>query len=144
MRSLSQVSAPILPTRTDSRYSYDRRRRSRLVLDSLTCVMVVKHDESATELCVSKDGDQSSTVWIHKSPVLVDRKVRGRFLVVTMTRTMATQKGLTLGIVDREKFLPEERADLEDAIQTARRARERMSGQSSNRPTWNGGRNVYA
>lgn len=143
MRSLSQVSAPLLPTRTDSRRSYARRQR-RAVYDSLTSIMVVRHDETPTELYVSKDGDPLSAVWIHKSPVLVDRKDRGRFLVLTMTRTMAMQKGLMLGIVDREKFLPEERADLDDAIQTARRARERMSGQSSNRPTWSGGRKVYA
>ena len=125
MRSLSQVSAPLLPTRTDTRRSYARRQR-RAVYDSLTCLMVVKHDETPTELYVSKDGDPLSAVWIHKSPVLVERKDRGRFLVVTMTRTMAHQKGLYAGIVDRARFLPEERADLEDAIQTARRTRERM------------------
>lgn len=125
MRKLAIVSAPLLPTPTDTRRSYARRQR-RAVYDSLTSVMVVKHGESPTELYVSKDGDVLNAVWIHRSPVLVDRKDRGRFLVVTMTRTMAHQKGLYAGIVDRARFLPEERADLEDAIQTARRARERM------------------
>lgn len=126
MRQLSAISAPLLPTRTDTRRSYNRRRRSRLVLDSLTSVMVVRHDETATELYVSKDGDPLNAVWIHRSPVLVDPKNRGRFLVITMTRTMAHQKGFYAGIIDRSRFLPEERADLEDAILTARRARERM------------------
>lgn len=143
MRRLATISAPLLPTRTDTRRSYARRQRLSRVMDSLTCLMVVRHDETPTELYVSKDGDPLSAVWIHKSPVLVDPKTRGRFLVLTLTRTVAMQKGLTLGLVDRAKFLPEEIADLEDAIQTAKRARERMSGQSSNRPTWSGGRNVY-
>lgn len=143
MRSLSEVSAPILPTRTDSRCTYNRRR-VRAVYDSLTTVPVVLHDQTPTELYVSKDGDPLHAVWIHRAPVLIDRKDRGRFLVLTLTRTVADQKGLNLCIIDREKFLPEERADLEDAIQTAKRARERMSGRSNNRPTWSGGRNVYA
>ena len=125
MRRLATISAPLLPTRTDTRRSYARRQR-RAVYDSLTSVMVVRHGETATELYVSKDGNPLSATWIHKSPVLVDRKNRGRFLVITMTRTMAHQKGLYAGIVDRSRFLPEERADLEDAILTARRARERM------------------
>jgi hypothetical protein len=125
MRSLSQVSAPLLPTRTDTRRSFARRQR-RAVYDSLTYVMVVRHGETPTELYVSKDGNVLSAVWIHKSPILIDPKNRGRFLVLTMTRTMEQKYGFSHGIIDREKFLPEERANLEDAIQTAKRARERM------------------
>lgn len=142
MRSLRTLTAPILPEPL-TRRSFDRRRRDR-VFDSLTCLVLVKHAESATEIQVSDDGDPIGAIWMHKTPVLVDPKNRGRFLVVTMTRTMAQQKGLSLCILDRSRFLPEEIADLEDAVATARRARERMSGRSNNRPTWSGGRNVYA
>jgi hypothetical protein len=120
------------------------RRRVRAVFDSLITLVLVKHDESETQLQVSDDGDPIGAVWIHRTPVLVDPKNRGRFLVVTLTRTLAQQKGLSLRLLDRARFLPEERADLEDAIATAARSRRRMTGQSDNRPTWSGGRNVYA
>lgn len=142
MRSLATITATIIPTAPDRR-SFPRRR-VRAVFDSLTCLVLIKHDESPTQLQVSDDGDPIGAVWIQKTPVLVDPKNRGRFLVVTLPRTMAQQKGLYLSLIDRERFLPEERADLDDAIQAAKRARERMSGRSNNRPTWSGGRNVYA
>lgn len=142
MRKLATITASILPCPSNPR-SYDRRR-VRAVFDSLTCLVLFKHGETETQLFVSDDGDAVGAVWIHKAPLLVDPKDRGPFLVVTLTRTMAQQKGLALRIIDRTRFTHRECADLEDAIATAARARKRMSGQSDNRPTWSGGRNVYA
>lgn len=142
MRSLSTITASIVPPRPGQR-SF-ARRRVQAVYDSLICLVLVKHSESATDLFVSDDGDAVGAIWIHKAPVLVDPKDRGPFLVVTMTRTMAQQKGLAPCILDWDRYTPAERVLLKDAIETARRSRERMSGHSSNRPTWSGGRNVYA
>lgn len=142
MRSLSTITARIVPQHSGQR-SF-ARRRVRAVYDSLICMVLVRHDESPTQLLVSDDGDPIGAIWLHRTPVLVDPKSRGRFLVVTLTRTMAQQKGLSLQIIDRSRFLPEERADLEAAVEAARRTRERMSGRSQNRPTWSGGRNVFA
>jgi hypothetical protein len=141
MRKLSAVTANILPQPIGHR-SF-ARRRVRAVFDSLTCLVLVKHSESATEIFVSDDGDAVGAIWIHKAPLLVDPKDRGPFIVVTMTRTMAQQKGLAPCILDWDRYTPAERVLLKDAIETARRSRERMSGHSSNRPTWSGGRNVY-
>jgi len=43
-------------------------------------------------------------------------------------------------------MLPQEIAQLDDALAAAKRGRDRLRGTiaSSNRPTWSGGRNVYA
>ena len=142
MRKLSAITASIVPPPIGQR-SF-ARRRVRAVYDSLTCMCLVRHGESPTEIFVSDDGDVTSAIWLHRAPVLVDPKQRGKFLVVTLSRTLAQQKGLALSIIDRSRFLPEERADLEDAVEAARRTRERMFGRSQNRPTWSGGRNVYA
>lgn len=140
MRKLATITAGILPASPGQR-SFPRRR-VRAVFDSLTTLVLVKHDETETQLQVSDDGDPIGAVWIHKAPVLVDPKDRGRFLVVTLTRTMAQQKGLSLCILDRARFLPEERADLEDAVSTAARARQRMSRREEPLPF--PGRNAFA
>jgi hypothetical protein len=120
------------------------RRRVRAVYDSLTCLVVIAHQETPTEIFVSDDGDAIGAVWLPKGPILIDPRDRGRFKVITLTRTMAQLNGLAPCILDWDRYTPAERVLLKDAVETAKRSRERMSGQSSNRPTWSGGRNVYA
>lgn len=142
MRSLSTITASIVPQHAGQR-SF-ARRRVRAVYDSLTCLTLVLHQKTDTEIFVSDDGDVLSAVWLPRAPILVDPKDRGPFLVVTLTRTMAQQKGLAPCILDWDRYTPNERVLLKDAVEAARRTRERMSGRSSNRPTWSGGRNVYA
>lgn len=142
MRKLSEISAPILPSQPGRVPS--ERRRVRAVFDSLTAMVLFKHGENETQLFVSDDDDATGAVWIPKQPVLLDTKDRGRFLVVTMTRTAAQRHGFALRILDRNRYLPEERAMLDDAVEVARNKRFRFSGQSNNRPTWSGGRHVYA
>lgn len=118
------------------------RRRVRAMFDSLTCLVLFKHGENATQLFVSDDADPVGAIWLHRAPLLVERKDRGRFLVVTLTRTLAQQKGIALRIIDRARFTPEERSDLEDAIATAARARKRLSGREDALPF--PGRNAFA
>jgi len=120
------------------------RRRVRAVFDSLTCLVVIAHQETPTEIFVSDDGDAIGAVWLPKGPILIDPRDRGPFKVITLTRTMAQLNGLAPCILDWDRYTPSERVLLKDAVETAKRARARMSGQSSNRPTWSGGRNVYA
>lgn len=120
------------------------RRRVRAVFDSLTCLVVIVHQETPTEIFVSDDGDAVGAVWLPKGPILIDPRDRGPFKVITLTRTMAQLNGLAPCILDWERYTPAERVLLKDAVETAKRSRERMSGRSSNRPTWSGGRNVYA
>lgn len=148
MRKLSTVTARVIPIRPPSgptvSRTYDRRRRGQAVFDSLTALCLIRHDENPTQLLASNNGDPAEAIWLNKAPLLVDPKDRGRFLVVQLTRQMAQEKGLYLTIVERERFAAEEQPQLEDAIQAARRIRERMSGRSTNRPTWHGGRNAYA
>lgn len=145
MRPLYEITAPLLARsfERDLRQRSAGRRRG-VVSDTLTALMLVKHQESPTQLFVSTDGDAVGAVWIPKQPVLLDPKDRGPFLVVTLTRTLAQQKRLSPRIIDREPYTPSERAMLQDAIEAAARKRERLSGQSNNRPTWSGGRHVYA
>lgn len=142
MRRLDKITATIVPLRPGSQPF--ARRRVRAVFDSLTSLVVVVHQETPTEIFVSDDGDAVGAVWLHKAPILIDPKDRGPFRVITLTRTMAHQKGFAPCILDWDRYTPDERVLLKDAIETAKRSRERMSGQSSNRPTWSGGRNVYA
>lgn len=142
MRKLAHITANILPPASGQR-SYGRRR-VRAVLNSLTCICLVKHGANETQLLVSDDGDAVGAIWLNRGPLLVDPKDRGPFLVVTMTRTLAQQKGLAPCILDWDRYTPEERVMLKDAIEAAKRTRQRLNGQTDNRPTWSGGRNVYA
>lgn len=135
--ALSSTTTPL----PQSQRSFPRRR-VRAVFDSLTCLVLFKHGENETQLFVSDDGDAIGAVWIHKAPLLVDPRDRGPFLVVTLPRTLAQQKGLSLCLIDRERFTREERADLEDAVATAARSRKRMSGREEPLPF--PGRNAFA
>ena len=142
MRTLSQISAPLLPTRSDSPRSY-ARRRVHSVTSSFTCLVLVKHDECDGQIFVSDDGDAVGAIWIAKAPLLIDPKDRGPFLVVTITHQLATQKRLSaLSLLDWDRYTPSERALLKDAVETARRTRSRLSGYEEPLPF--PGRNAFA
>ena len=143
MRSLSQISAPLLPTRTDSPRSYARRRRER-VTSELTVLALFKHDESATEIFVSHNDDPLCAVWITKQPLLIDPRFAGRFVVITLTHTLAQQKQLAVfPILDFDRYLPEERKQLQAAIDAAYRARLRHRGVQQSSMGYMG-RNAFA
>lgn len=126
MRSLSQISAPLLPTRTDSPRSYARRRRER-VTSGLTVLALFKHAETAGQIQVSSDGDAIGAVWINRAPLWIDMRDFGRFIVVTMPHALVREKNLQIyRLFDCEKFLPEERVQLQNAIEAAKRSRQRL------------------
>jgi hypothetical protein len=141
----SPATSTILPFSRSRPRSFDRRPLTSFA-GHVTCLMLIRHGESATEIEVSDDGDIVGAVWLPKALLSIDRVDRGRFLVVTLPQRLANQHRLSTPLIDRARFTPDERADLEDAITAAARARKRISGQPSNnnRPTWSGGRNVYA
>jgi hypothetical protein len=141
MRRLSTITARIVPYPAAPR-SFGRRR-VRAVFDSLTCIVVVVHQETDTQIFVSDDGDPIGGIWLHRAPVLIDPKDRGPFLVITLTRTLAQQKGLAPRILDWDRYTAEERAMLKDAVETAKRTRDRLSGHVQPM-AWSGGRNVFA
>jgi hypothetical protein len=146
MRKLAEITAPLLAKSFD-RHLRERSigRRRGVVSNTLTCLMLVKHQENETQLFVSTDGDAVGAVWIPKQPVLIDHKDRGRFLVVTLTITLARQHGLLRPVLqDFKRYQPSERAMLEEAIGLAKRTRDRLSGNAKVRMTWSGGRNVFA
>lgn len=140
MRKLSTITAEILPYPAPRTYA---RRRVRAVYDSLTCLVLVKHQETETEIFVSDDGDAIGAIWLHRAPILIDPKERGNFLVVTLTRSLAQQKGLAPCILDWDRYTPQERAMLKDAVEVAKRTRDRLSGHVQPMG-WHGGRNVFA
>lgn len=141
MRSLSQISAPLLPTRTDSPRSY-ARRRVQSALCSFTCLVLFRHDERDGQVFVSDDGDAVGRVWLQKAPLLIDPKDRGPFLVVTLTHQLASQKSLRVALLDWDRYSDSERADLKDAVEVARRTRSRLSGFEDVLPF--PGRNAFA
>ena len=122
MRPLSEISAPIIRSTVRS---YDRRQ-VRTVYDSLTVLCLFKHDETGGEVFVSHNDDPLCAVWIKKQPLLIDPRFSGRFVVVTLTKQMAQEKRLAVfPILDFDKYVPEERKQLQAAIDAAYRARTR-------------------
>lgn len=107
------------------------RRQIRSVFNSLTCLAVFKHDESETQLYVSHNDDPLEAVWIKKNPLLLDPRFTGRFLVITLTQQLAREKNLVSPILNLEKYLPEEREEIREAIDAAYRARQRHRGGTS-------------
>lgn len=138
MRPLSEISAPIIRSTVRS---YDRRP-VRSAQSSFTCLVLVKHDESDGQIFVSDDGDAVGAVWIPKAPLLIDPKDRGPFLVVTLTHQLASQKRLKVALLDWDRYTPDERVMLKDAVEVARRTRSRLSGFEDALPY--PGRNAFA
>lgn len=133
-------SSTVLPFPSRAR-SFPRRPLSSFA-GHVTCLMLFRHGESATEIEVSDDGDAVGAVWLSKALLAIDRTDRGRFLVVTISQRVAHQHHLATPIIDRARFTHEERADLEDAIATAARTRKRLSGREEPLPF--PGRNMFA
>ncbi len=142
MRKISEITATIVPFNSGVR-SYDRRPL-RSFAGQVTCLMLFKHDETETQVRVSDDGDAVGAVWIAKALLAIDPKDRGPFLVVTLSHAVASRNRLQVCLLDWDRYTPDECLMLKDAVECAKRRRQRLGGQSSNRPTWHGGRNVYA
>lgn len=142
MRKLSVITSNIAPLRSGQR-PYARRPLNSYVGRN-TCVMLFRHQETATHILLSANDDVLCAVWLPKALLSIDRTDRGRFLVVTVAQRTVDMNRLGTCLIDRSRYLPEERVLLEEAITMASRARRRLNGENGNRPTWSGGRNVYA
>jgi hypothetical protein len=119
------------------------RRPLSSVVGHLTCLMLFKHGETASDVLVSDDGDAVGAVSLPKALISIAAPDRGRFLVVTLPAKLARDKGLSTPIIDRDGFTPDELAELNDAIATSKRTRDRLVGHVQ--PIgWSGGRNVFA
>lgn len=141
MRKLCEVTATILPPASAGR-SYPRRPLKSFA-GSLTCLVLVKHQETDKALFVSDDASPVGAIWIPKALISIDRADRGRFLVATMSQAFARQKRLTSRFIDSTTLTAEEAAQLADAVGTAARARNRL--RNHHQPMgWSGGRNVFA
>jgi len=138
MRTAQSIIIPFSPSRPRS---FPRRPLTSF-MGHVTCLMLFRHDETDTDLLVSDDGDAVGAVWLPKAMLSIDRADRGRFLVVTIAQRVAHQHHLSTPIIDRARFTAEERADLEDAITVAARARKRLGGREEPLPF--PGRNAFA
>ena len=144
MRSLRSITTPIIATARARSFA---RRPVRAVYDSLTVLCLFKHDENDTQLYVSHNDDPLCAVWIRKQPLLIDPKFCGRFVVITLTKALATEKGLNgFHRLDFDKYIPEERAHLEAAVEAAHRARTRHRAAAGYTQSTMGstGRNTFA
>jgi hypothetical protein len=135
---ISPRSSTIFPAASRS---FGRRPLSSLA-GHVTCLMLFRHDETATQVFVSDDNDAVGAVWLPKALLSIDRTDRGRFLVVTISQRVANQHHFSTPVIDRSRFTQEERADLEDAILTAARGRKRLFGREEPLPF--PGRNAFA
>lgn len=141
MRSLHTITTPII--RSARARSFDRRR-VQAVHGSLTVLCLFKHDETDTQIYVSHNDDPLCAVWIKKQPLLIDPRFCGRFVIITIPNILAREKHLAaMPILDFEKYLPEERKQLQAAIDAAYRARQRHRGVQPSSMGYMG-RNVFA
>jgi hypothetical protein len=140
MRKLSEVTSNIVPLPAPRTFG---RRPLSSAVGHLTCLMLFKHGGTEGLLSVSDNNDPVAAVWIPKAMVSIASPDRGRFLVVTLPAKLARDKGLSTPLIERAAFLPEELADLNEAITAAKRTRDRLSGHVQPMG-WSGGRNVFA
>jgi hypothetical protein len=125
--------------------SFDRRTLPK-VFAEFTCILLIKHHETAKAMLVSTDGDAVGAVWVPKAMLGLDSMDRGRFLVATVSKAFAGQKRLDIGHLKLEwtdRLTPEERTQLRSAEELARRTRQRFNGTRA-QMSWSGGRNVFA
>lgn len=125
MRTLSEINAR-LPIVSSAR-SFGRRPLD-AAAPQMTALVLTRHQETSAMVFVSDDDDAVGAVWIQKSMVTIERKDRGRFLVVTLSCALARQHDLQIRPRNRDRYTSEERELLTDASQTAARTRDRLSG----------------
>lgn len=139
------ATSNIAPFSAPASRSFDRRPLPK-VFAEFTCLVLIKHHETAKALLVSDDGDAVGAVWIPRAMVGTDKTDRGRFLVATVSKAFAGEKRIGVGHFKLEwtdRLTPDERVQLKSAEELARRTRQRFNGY---RPSTLGymGRNEFA
>lgn len=128
MRTLADITATITKFPTASR-SFGRRPLPAFFA-GLTCLVLIVHEESRSKLAlfVSDDADPVGAVWVPKAWLTIDPTPRGRILVATLSKDIASQKGLRVSLIDPAHLLPGEADLLTDAEGVAARIRNAMRG----------------
>jgi len=108
----------------------------------LTCIALVRHQETDKALLVSDCGSAIGAVWVPKAMLVIDKADRGRFIVATMSQAFANQKRLMPRTIDPSKFTADEARDLQDAVMVAARTRLRL--RNFREPLAYPGRNAFA
>lgn len=129
------------PSRAPSSFG---RRRLRPANLGLTCLALVKHDETERALLVSDNGDVTRSVWCPKVMLSIEPCAAPfGFIVATMTSAFAQQKGLWPRFVDRAGWSDDKITALACVERLA--AEKRLQYRGFREPIgWNGGRNVFA
>jgi hypothetical protein len=126
----SPAPSTVVPFTPGVSRSYDRRPLPKVFVE-FTCIVLVKHHETAKAVLVSTAGDAVGAVWVPKAMLGLDKTDRGRFLVATVSKAFAGQKRLDVGHLKLEwtdQLTPEERTQLKSAEELARRTRQRFNG----------------
>lgn len=127
MRTLSSITAPLLPTAPGQAFG---RRPINSSAARMTCMVLFRHDEKGAMISVSDRDDKDAAVWLPKSMLGIAPRDRGHFLVVTISQALAYQHKLDLyASLIWDRYLPEVRALLKEAIDSAARQRRMLNGQ---------------
>lgn len=111
---------------------------------NMTCMVLVQHGESDKALFVSACGDFSKAVWCPKAMLIVEPNARENFIVATMPKIVAEQKGLSpYASIDESWLSPQALDALNEAKGIAARNRNRLR-RYKGPMGWSGGRNVFA
>lgn len=138
MRIASQSTTVIHLSRS---VSYDRRPIS-AVFAAVTCRALVRHRETDKALLVSDCADEARAVWCPKALLRIDRVAGDGFVVATMAKRFAEQKGLYPRFIDTEGWADSRIIALRDAEGAAARKRMQLRGQRD--PLPRPGRNAFA
>lgn len=145
MRKLASITPRTNPPAPGA-HAFARRSVRSDVFNSLTCLALFLHDQNDTQIFVSHNDDPLNAVWIKKQPLLIDPRFAGRFVVITLTKVLAQQKQLAVfPILDFARYTPDERKQLQAAIDAAYRARSRhcFSAGRMQSSMGHGGRNNF-
>lgn len=119
------------------------RRRLNPGFGDLTCLVLVRHGETAKALLVSDTGDRSKAVWCPKALLAIENSCRFGFLVATLSKRFAEQKGLAPRFIDDDGFSDETKIALDDASRRAARKRNLLRGHRAPMSRHQNG-NIYA
>lgn len=95
MRKPQPSNVLTFPPRASGRALSFPRRTLAPIPGPMTCLVLVKHGETEKALLVSDHGEGMKAVWFPKSMLIIDPASKGTFLVATMAKHFAEQKGLS-------------------------------------------------
>lgn len=139
MRTALQSSGII--TSPDRTVCYGRRPIAP-VMPSVTCLVLVLHHATDKALLLSDNGIAARAVWCPKAMLQVDARSPHGFLVATMSKRFAEQKGLAPRFIARDDLSCEAIIALDDAERLAARKRTHLRGVHDPLPF--PGRNAFA